>query len=134
VVKRYLTLEEARRLLPYIRREVRELVKINRALILFDSVEIEYEDDLKALENDIVMSKRFYKLNYDLFNRLHALLKKGVFVKDLELGLVDIFSRYNGRGIFLCWQYNERDIMYWHEIDAGAAERKSVSLLKRRIL
>lgn len=133
MARRYLTLEEARRLLPYVRRELRELMKINNALILSDSIEIDYEDDLTAVENDIIMNKRFYNLNYELFNKLHALLKKGVFVKDLGLGLVDFFSRYEGRDIFLCWQYNEEDVMYWHEIDAGATERKSVNLLKKRI-
>jgi len=37
---------------------------------------------------------------------------------------VDFIGLRNGREIFLCWQYGEEAIGYWHELNAGFAGRR----------
>ena len=48
----------------------------------------------------------------------------GVLVKDLDRGLLDFPAEREGRIVFLCWQYGESTVAYWHDIDAGFAGRQ----------
>ena len=48
----------------------------------------------------------------------------GGFLKDTELGLVDLPYEIDGDVVFLCWQSGERQIVAWHTIDSGFAERR----------
>jgi len=48
----------------------------------------------------------------------------GGFLKDIELGLVDLPYEIDGDVVFLCWQSGERQIVAWHTIDSGFAERR----------
>jgi hypothetical protein len=57
---------------------------------------------------------------------LHALEEIGVVVKSVDAGLVDFPSQRDGRGVFLCWQFGEPDIEYWHGLEEGFAGRKPV--------
>jgi len=56
----------------------------------------------------------------------------GVELKDYEQGLVDFIGRHEGRDVYLCWKLGEDRITHWHELNAGFAGRKPVSLLKER--
>jgi hypothetical protein len=47
----------------------------------------------------------------------------GCLPKDLEQGLVDFYSRRNGRVVFLCWRRGEKKIAYWHELHSGYGGR-----------
>jgi hypothetical protein len=64
------------------------------------------------------------------FMRLDALLrqvlKTGVVVKDINTGLVDFLSLREGEEIYLCWQYGEDKIHFWHGLDAGFAGRQPI--------
>jgi hypothetical protein len=48
----------------------------------------------------------------------------GVLVKDLNRGLLDFPAERDGRIVFLCWQYGEPTVAYWHDIDAGFVGRR----------
>jgi len=45
-------------------------------------------------------------------------------IKDLNRGLIDFPSMREGREIFLCWEKDEEDIEYWHDLDSGYAGRE----------
>ena len=45
-------------------------------------------------------------------------------VKDIERGLLDFPAIIGGREVFLCWEQDEDDVEFWHEIDAGYAGRE----------
>lgn len=66
----------------------------------------------------------------EAFERLRsAVLRiqaKGVLVKDIQSGLLDFPSLREGRTVFLCWQYDEPDVAFWHELDTGFAGRKPI--------
>ena len=44
-------------------------------------------------------------------------------VKDLDIGLCDFLGERDGRDVWLCWQYGEKQVGFWHELDAGFAGR-----------
>jgi hypothetical protein len=45
----------------------------------------------------------------------------------LENGLVDFPTTYRGRWVYLCWHVGEREVRYWHEIDAGFQGRRALT-------
>ena len=50
--------------------------------------------------------------------------RREIQVKDLRRGLVDFRAIIGGREVFLCWEQDEEDIEFWHELDAGYAGRE----------
>jgi hypothetical protein len=57
---------------------------------------------------------------------VHDILDTGVQIKDVNLGLLDFSALKDGREVYLCWQYGEGDIAFWHEVDAGFAGRQPI--------
>jgi hypothetical protein len=55
---------------------------------------------------------------------LGAVQETGVVVKDIDRGLVDFPAILDGREVYLCWQLGEDSLGFWHELDAGFAERQ----------
>ena len=60
----------------------------------------------------------------DLEGVLLEFQRREIQVKDLERGLIDFPAILDGREIFLCWEQDEEDIEFWHELDAGYAGRE----------
>ena len=53
-----------------------------------------------------------------------GILALGVTIKDIDAGLVDFIGVRNGREVYLCWRYDEEELSFWHEINAGFAGRR----------
>lgn len=64
------------------------------------------------------------------FERLDALIHQiqdaGAQIKDINTGLLDFSALKDGREVYLCWQYGEDDIAFWHEVEAGYAGRQPI--------
>lgn len=58
---------------------------------------------------------------------VHQIMDTGVLIKDVNTGLLDFPALRNGQEVYLCWQYGEEDIAFWHEVDAGFAGRQPIS-------
>jgi hypothetical protein len=50
----------------------------------------------------------------------------GVLVKDLDIGLIDFLTHYQGREVCLCWKLGEERIRFWHGTGEGFAGRKPI--------
>jgi hypothetical protein len=57
---------------------------------------------------------------------VHRILETGAQIKDINIGLLDFSALKDGREVYLCWQYGEGDIAFWHEVDAGYAGRQPI--------
>jgi hypothetical protein len=116
----YVTLDQAeqridtvRTLLEQARFLKRELETI-AARCNYDAVLIEeHKDEIKT---------RLLRLN----DYLDELEMQGCYVKDLDIGLVDFLSTFEGRDIFLCWKLGEGRICHWHEVDEGYSSRQKI--------
>ena len=53
--------------------------------------------------------------------------RREIQVKDLERGLIDFPAIMDDREVFLCWEQDEDDIEFWHDLDAGFAGRERFS-------
>jgi hypothetical protein len=58
--------------------------------------------------------------------------KHGCYFKGLELGLVDFPAQLGGEVVELCWQYGEKEIAFYHRLDAGFAGRQPLKLPQRK--
>jgi hypothetical protein len=50
----------------------------------------------------------------------------GCQIKDLEAGLLDFPTLFQGREVLLCWKVGEQGIQFWHEIADGFRGRKPI--------
>ena len=58
----------------------------------------------------------------------------GAIIKDTTTGLLDFYGKIDDRLVWLCWQYGEDSVAWYHELDAGFAGRKSLADIKKRML
>ena len=120
--KRYFTVPEARQLLP----SIKELME--KAVAISQSME-EDREDLQILaqkasqDSGSPQGTAFVTRLIALASYLKAIEKAGCVVKSVKDGLVDFPHLKDGREVYLCWKYGEKDIDYWHEVDAGFAGR-----------
>jgi hypothetical protein len=40
--------------------------------------------------------------------------------------LFDFPALRQGREVYLCWKYGEKEIAFWHEVEAGFAGRQPI--------
>lgn len=61
-----------------------------------------------------------------LAEAVEELTELGVELKGVDPALVDFPSRREGRLVYLCWQYGEDRVRWWHPIHAGFAGRRPI--------
>ncbi|MEX2213183.1 MAG: DUF2203 domain-containing protein [Phycisphaeraceae bacterium] len=124
--RKFFTLEEARRALPYVARVVKDIMACySYVLELRERLEIPRPDDTTS------ELKRDYETGMEKLNTLlEEMQQVGVELKDFERGLVDFPAWHDGREVCLCWHVGESSIGAWHELDAGFAGRQDITLLE----
>jgi hypothetical protein len=116
----YLTMEEAEAILPQVHplletaRQLKREVELIAAGCNYNTLMLEDQ------------RPRIAQLIAQLSEKLEQLEDLGCYVKDLDIGIVDFLSTFEGRDIFLCWRLGERTIKHWHEIDEGFAQRQEI--------
>ena len=123
----YFTLEEANRTLKVIRPLMDEVQAIRQKILTnqpeaWPAIEKSAGNGgNRALSN---MVQDFEKLDA----LIHQIQDTGAQIKDINTGLLDFSALKEGREVYLCWQYGEDDIAFWHEIEAGFAGRQPIEL------
>jgi len=121
----YFSLSEANEALKIIR-PLMDQVQIIRSKVLANQPEAWPAIEKSAGNGG---NKALSKLVQD-FERFDALIHQiqdtGVQIKDINTGLLDFSALRKGREVYLCWQYGEGDIAFWHEIDEGYAGRQPI--------
>ena len=64
------------------------------------------------------------RLLVDLDGVLREFQRREIQIKDIQRGLVDFPAIIGGKEVFLCWEQDEDDIEFWHDLDAGYAGRE----------
>lgn len=120
---RYFTEGEANALLRELLRDIEDLMATRNRIV---EIRPELESGLqKALGNGGSQATgELLSLMRRVERSVERIQGTGVLVKDLDRGLLDFPAERDGRIIFLCWQYGEPTVAYWHDIDAGFAGRQ----------
>lgn len=131
-VKKYFTIEEAEKLLPKIEKLLKRSLHLEKAIELLNTVELEVEEEnYSHLRYVTRLNKEFHKLSYEFYKKIDELESLGCLVKDLDLGLIDFYFRFENRDILLCWKFGEKEIKYWHETYVGFQGRKPILNLRK---
>lgn len=124
--RKYFSVSEANRALPYVSRIVDEIIDTYKQAV---GIRQQIEDDDFVGDGD-----QLHKDYERVMDRLNVLLDEihhvGVEMKDFEKGLLDFPAIYDGREIYLCWRRGEQSVHAWHELEDGYAGRQNVSLLE----
>jgi len=55
-----------------------------------------------------------------------GILAMGIYIKDLDHGIIDFLGMRAGQEVLLCWRYGEEEINFWHDVNAGFAGRQAI--------
>lgn len=123
---RYFTLEQAQAALEIIRPLVGEIMEIRQS-ILSREPEV-WPVVAKAAGNGGSKVASQVAQEFERLDRaVRAILATGALLKDVNTGLIDFPTLREDREVYLCWQYGEEAIHFWHEINAGFAGRQPLS-------
>jgi hypothetical protein len=122
---RYFTLQQANEALTSVRPWMEEIQSI-RQEILKRQPEIWTVMERSAGNGGNPTLSRMVKSFDRLDELIHNIQDKGAIIKDINLGLLDFPALKNGREVYLCWKYGEKNIEFWHEIDDGYAGRQPI--------
>ena len=121
--ERHFSLAEARALLPDLRRTFKIAQRLRKRA---QQTEERLGKVLQTTGGDVggegvaALLRDLTEVNAQL-TRLQDL---GVVIKDLGRGLVDFPHLRDGREVFLCWELDEDDIEFWHDLETGYAGRE----------
>lgn len=130
---RLFTVEQANACLPLVRSIVADMVTLARELVdrrqrldqltagRKSSKDDFYAEELAQMEEEL--EKDLERLN----GYGQELMELGVEPKGAMEGLVDFPSMMDGKLVYLCWKYNEPEVLYWHTLEAGYAGRQSLT-------
>jgi hypothetical protein len=104
--KKHYTLAEARALLPQVR------IWLDRLEQLRGDLEKQEERLEGLLANTKAMFLEFHR--------------RDIQIKDPARGLIDFPAIIGGKEVFLCWEKDEEDIEFWHDLDSGYAGREKL--------
>ena len=120
--KKHYTRDEARALLPQIRKW---LARLNQLRQVLERHEKRLETLMKQgrdaggqTVNDQVRTLA------DAQEILTEFQRREIFIKDLERGLIDFPAIIGGKEVFLCWEQDEEDVEFWHDLEGGYGGRE----------
>lgn len=131
--RRIFTVDEANRLLPAIEDLFRGMDAMSaRARELSDLVSDMESYWTKAIEDPANEDHpRYVALREELAATLQSMNEAaiqlnalGCELKDPNRGLIDFYAYVNGELVYLCWQRGEKDVGFWHTLEAGFPGRR----------
>lgn len=119
---KHYTVDEARRLMPDIRTRLGELNHLRDRVTRAD----QRFTQLHATGCDLggVTVNEWIRDLCHLRDLLRWFESREIQIKDLERGLIDFPAVIAGREVFLCWEQDEDDIEFWHDLETGYAGRE----------
>ncbi len=122
--RKHYTREEARALLPQIRGWFNQLTQLRK-----DFEKVEKRSSQRLAEGSDLggeSTNQWVKILCAIKVILTEFEQREIQIKDLARGLIDFPAIIGGREVFLCWEREDDDIEYWHELDAGYAGREKL--------
>ena len=119
---KHYTRGEARALLPQIRQWLERLNRLRKDLERFDK----RLSGLTKQGNDIggETVNNWIRVLANMQEILAEFQHRQIFIKDLERGLIDFPAIIGGKEVFLCWEQDEEDVEFWHDLETGYGGRE----------
>jgi len=122
--RKHYTRDEARALLPQLRLWLGKLRELRRKLDRDDN----RAGQLLRSGQDIggATVNAWVRTAIEMQRVLAEFERREIQLKDIDRGLLDFPALIGGREVFLCWEQDEDDIEYWHDLDTGYAGREKL--------
>jgi len=120
--QKHYTLEEARALLPHVRLWLKRIRQLRDELQKSDQKMTEMMEPGRDLGGPMV--NEWLRTLANMKDVLMEFQRREIQIKDLERGLLDFPAIIGGKEVFLCWEQEEQDIEFWHDLDTGYAGRE----------
>jgi len=124
---RLFTVDEANALLPVLRPLMEGILEKIRRLKAKSAVVIRDEDidpETPDLMGRLHENREIADLIKEIKTAVGEIERQGCMCKGLEQGLLDFPCLLGKEVVFLCWQYGESAIAYWHRVEDGFAGRR----------
>jgi len=122
----YFTPQEASKLLPDIKPRMKELIEKKKVIAVLNA-ELERLSLLRIRSAELSEKASLLDTLVEQMTRKIAELEDlGVKVKDLDTGLIDFPADRYGDKVMLCWRYGESEVSYWHKLNEGFVNRRSL--------
>src|SRR5688572_28183647 len=122
--QKHYTIEQARALLPQIREWLAEIHQLRRRLKQLDERITQILTGGVDAGGESVNAQ--IKLLADLQRVFQEFEQRQIQIKEIERGLIDFPAIIGGKEVFLCWEQDEDDIEFWHDLDTGYAGREKL--------
>lgn len=130
MVRQYFNLDEAEELIPSISPLLRRARQLKQELDTYEFVvERNLSSDGEESLLDLIGNEpdaEFHDLRENFYRIIETIESRGGLVRNIDEGLIDFYSRFEGREIFLTWQVGDRRIRHWHDIDEDVWNRKEI--------
>lgn len=120
--RKHYTRDEARALLPKVRQWLDSLDHLRKQLGKYDQRVGALMETRSDAGGDTV--NQWVRTMSAMREVLEEFQQRQILIKDIERGLVDFPAIVGGREVFLCWEKDEEDIEFWHDLDTGFAGRE----------
>lgn len=129
--KKFFSLERATSSLVLVRPIVRELLEHHKDLVCLQK-DIQHIESKEEIDDDL---QEIADANYEAMNlvldriayNIDELHTVGCIFKDFQVGMVDFPTHFEGRDVYLCWQFGENEISNWHEMEGGYKGRNEIN-------
>jgi hypothetical protein len=119
---KHYTRDEVRALLPQIRKWLEQLNRLQQVLERHEkrlgALMKQGHDAGGQTVNDQVRALA------DVQEILAEFQRREIFIKDIERGLVDFPAIVGGKEVFLCWEQDDDDVEFWHDLESGYGGRE----------
>ena len=120
--KQHYTRDQARALLPQIRQWLKQLSALRQKLSDCDQRVARLMADGNDVGGETV--NRWVRVAADVKATLAEFQRREIQIKDLDRGLIDFPAILDGKEVYLCWEQDEEDIEFWHDLHSGYAGRE----------
>jgi hypothetical protein len=120
--KKHYTREEAQALLPQVRKWLQKLEEARDHLLKYDKRLSALMEPGRDAGGDLV--NRWARTMADFRGAMGEFQSREILIKDLDRGLLDFPAIVGGKEVFLCWEKDEDDIEFWHDLDSGYSGRE----------
>ena len=130
---RFFTLEQAEKVLPDVDSAIRRVISQKAEYEALQSEWQSFSERLVAtggmrVDRGRVMEQKNSREEAALalkqaVDKVHEF---GCLVKDLDIGLIDFPTLFQGEEVYLCWKLGEAGIRFWHGVNEGFRGRKPI--------
>ncbi len=120
--EKHYTREEASALLPQIRKWLEQLNRQREDLQRYEKRLSGLAADGQDIGGETV--NEWIRALASTQEILAEFQRRQIFIKDLSRGLIDFPAIIGGKEVFLCWESDEDDVEFWHDLETGFGGRE----------